>query len=165
MPRGVLCYAIEGPLFFGAVESLERALAQTHTDPRCIIIRLGRVPFMDATGLQTLEEVVTKLERRGVQVILTEANERVLTKLTRMNIVSTESNVARSTPRLSMQPFFNALLRAISGRALRARRAVHGDAAAWRGCGRRAGDVVFGNQSVTPAREHDDGGVGGEISF
>ncbi len=101
MPEGVICYSIEGPLFFGAVESLERILAQTHTDPRCIIIRLGRVPFMDATGLQTLEEVVTKLERRGVRVILTEANQRVLSKLTRMSIVSTEAKLTRYVPTIS----------------------------------------------------------------
>lgn len=89
LPRGVLCYAIEGPLFFGAVESLERALASTHTDPHCIVVRLHRVPFMDATGLQTLEDVTRKLAKRGVRTIFTEANERVLHKLTRMNLVST----------------------------------------------------------------------------
>jgi SulP family sulfate permease len=100
LPHGVLCYAIEGPLFFGAVESFERALAQTRTDPQCIIIRLGRVPFMDATGLQTLEDVLGKLERRGVRVILTEANERVLSKLIRMDIVAARGKAARYAPTL-----------------------------------------------------------------
>lgn len=87
LPRGVLCYAIEGPLFFGAVESLERSLASTHTDPHCIIIRLHRVPFMDASGLHTLQDVTRKLAKRGVRTILTEGNERVLHKLTRMNMI------------------------------------------------------------------------------
>lgn len=95
LPEGVLVYAIEGPLFFGAVESLERALAQTHTDPRWMIIRLNQVPFMDATGLQTLEQVVKKLARRGVHILLTEANERVLLKLTRMGIVGNLSDASR----------------------------------------------------------------------
>ncbi len=87
LPAGVLVYSIEGPLFFGAVERFERVLAQTHTDPRWMILRLGKVPFMDATGLQTLQEVIGKLTRRGVRVLLTEANERVLAKLQRMDIV------------------------------------------------------------------------------
>ncbi|MET0985008.1 MAG: SulP family inorganic anion transporter [Steroidobacteraceae bacterium] len=95
LPEGVLVYAIEGPLFFGAVESLERALAQTHTDPRWMIIRLNQVPFMDATGLQTLEQVVKKLARRGVHVLLAEANERVLLKLVRMGIVADTSQSSR----------------------------------------------------------------------
>jgi SulP family sulfate permease len=95
LPPGILVYAIEGPLFFGAVESLERSLAQTHTDPRWMIIRLNRVPFMDATGLQTLEEVVKKLEKRGVRVLLTEANERVLLKLARMELIGEGEGLAR----------------------------------------------------------------------
>ena len=37
LPKGVLVYAIEGPIFFGAVEKFERALAASHTDPRVLI--------------------------------------------------------------------------------------------------------------------------------
>ena len=47
------------------------------------MIRLRRVPFMDITGLQTLIEVVGKLRRRGVAVVLCEANARVRGKLAR----------------------------------------------------------------------------------
>jgi len=88
LPAGVLVYAIDGPFFFGAVENFERALAQTHTDPKVLIIRLKRVPFMDITGLQTLEEVIQKLEKRGVLVLLCEANDRVRGKLERAGIVA-----------------------------------------------------------------------------
>lgn len=88
LPSGVLVYAIEGPFFFGAVENFERVLAQTHTDPRILVIRLRRVPFMDITGLQTLEEVIEKLNRRGVPVILCEANERVKAKLDKAGILA-----------------------------------------------------------------------------
>jgi SulP family sulfate permease len=74
-------------MFFGAVEQFASALLQTHTDPETLILRLRRVPFMDATGIQTLDEVCTKLRRRGVQVVLTEANERVLAKLQKAHVV------------------------------------------------------------------------------
>jgi SulP family sulfate permease len=89
LPPGVLVYSIEGPFFFGAVESFERALAHTHSDPRVLIVRLRRVPFMDITGLQTLEEVIQDLQRRKVRVILCEANERVGGKLDKAGILST----------------------------------------------------------------------------
>lgn len=95
LPAGVLVYSIEGPFFFGAAENLERTLEQTHTDPRCIVIRLGRVPFMDVTGLQTLEEVVQNLERRGVRTLLCEANPRVLRKLVRAGIVRRDAEPVR----------------------------------------------------------------------
>lgn len=87
LPPQVLVYAIEGPLFFGAVENFERALAQTHTDPRMLIIRLRWVPFMDITGLQTLEEVVQKLMKRGVVVLLSGANARVKAKLEKSGVL------------------------------------------------------------------------------
>lgn len=83
----VLVFSIEGPLFFGAVQNLENALAQTHTGPRVFIIRLGRVPFIDMTGLQTLTEVAQNLTKRGVRLVLCEANQRVLRKLVRVGLV------------------------------------------------------------------------------
>lgn len=86
-PPGTLAFAVEGPFFFGAVENFERALAATRTDPEALIIRLRWVPFMDITGLQTLEEVIRDLHRRKVRVMLTGANERVAGKLRRAGIV------------------------------------------------------------------------------
>ncbi len=87
LPADILVYAVDGPIFFGAVENFERALAATHTDPRVLIIRLGRVPFIDITALQTLEEVIIGLRKRNVRVILTEANDRVTGKIMRAGIV------------------------------------------------------------------------------
>lgn len=87
LPPGVLVYTVEGPFFFGAVENFERALAGTHTDPRVLIIRLRWVPFIDITGLQTLEEVIRDLHKRGVRVMLLGANGRVQGKLERAGII------------------------------------------------------------------------------
>ena len=81
LPPGVLVYAIDGPFFFGAVENFERALAATHSSPQVLILRLGRVPFMDITGIDTLDEVIGKMQKRGVRVMLCEANAKVRTKL------------------------------------------------------------------------------------
>ena len=88
LPSGVLVFTIEGPFFFGAVENFERALAGTHTDPNLLIIRLKWVPFIDITGLQTLEEVIYELQNRHVTVMLSGANERVKAKLTKAGIIS-----------------------------------------------------------------------------
>jgi sulfate permease, SulP family len=87
LPPGVLVYMVEGPFFFGAVENFERVLASTHTDPRVLIVRLLRVPFIDITGLQTLEEVIHDLHKRHVRVMLTEANSRVQGKLEKAGII------------------------------------------------------------------------------
>lgn len=90
LPPGVLVYEIAGPMFFAAVENFERALLQTHTDPRALILRLRRVPFVDITGIQTLDEVAAKLRKRGVQVVLCEGNARVLAKLRNAGLLDGE---------------------------------------------------------------------------
>ena len=87
LPPDVLVYEIAGPMFFGAVENFERALVHTHALPKILVLRLRRVPFMDITGIQTLQEVTGKLRRHGVTVLLCEANERVAAKLQRAQVI------------------------------------------------------------------------------
>ena len=87
IPKGVLIYEIDGPFFFGAVEKFEHVLMEIHADPQVVILRFRRVPFMDITGLQTLEEVIVKLRKRGVRCLLCEANERVRAKLWKAGIL------------------------------------------------------------------------------
>ena len=81
LPANVVVFEIAGPMFFGAVENFRRALLEMRPPPVTLIVRLDRVPFMDITGIQTLEEVIGKLRKRGVRVLLCEANERVYGKL------------------------------------------------------------------------------------
>lgn len=88
LPKGVLVYSIEGPFFFGAVETFERVLSQTHTDPQVLILRMGGVPFMDITGLQTLEEAVQQWQKRHVRVVLCELTARVETKLRKAELLT-----------------------------------------------------------------------------
>ncbi|MEO6226491.1 MAG: SulP family inorganic anion transporter [Thermomonas sp.] len=87
LPKDVLVYAIEGPFFFGSVDSLERALSWSREAPRCVVLRLDRVPLVDATGLKRLESTIQHLKGRGVEVLLTGASQRVLRKLVRAQIV------------------------------------------------------------------------------
>ena len=91
-PDGVMVYEIDGPMFFAAIENFERVLKHTKSDPETLVIRMRRVPFIDATGLQSIEETVNDFHRRGVQVTLCEANARVLEKLRKAKIVDQHAN-------------------------------------------------------------------------
>jgi SulP family sulfate permease len=90
LPKGVVVYEIAGPMFFAAVDNLERALLSTHTDPSVLVLRLRAMPFIDGTGIKALQEVVAKLRERGVRVYLCEANSRVLEKLKTAGLVGGE---------------------------------------------------------------------------
>ncbi|MDR3349099.1 MAG: STAS domain-containing protein [Acidaminococcales bacterium] len=88
LPKGTIAYAIEGPLFFGAVERFERTLAYTNTYPKILIIRLYHVPFADMTAIETLKNVIVKLKKRNVRTLLTEANNDVRYSLHKAGIFS-----------------------------------------------------------------------------
>lgn len=100
IPEGVLVYTVEGPFFFAAAEVFQHALAITHTDPKTLIIRMRWVPFIDVTGLQTLEEIIDDLHQRQIRVILSGANARVEGKLRRAGIINLigETNFYREFP-------------------------------------------------------------------
>lgn len=87
LPEGVKIIAIDGPIFFGAAETFERVLAEDMATSRVMIIRLRWVPFIDATGLQMLEEEIARLQQRGTRVVLTGANDRVMEKLSRAGVI------------------------------------------------------------------------------
>lgn len=87
LPANVLVYSIDGPLFFGAAENFQRALAQTHTEPKALILRLPHVPFMDITALQSLENVIRTLSKHNITILLTEANSAVQQKLTKAGLI------------------------------------------------------------------------------
>jgi len=84
---GVMVYTIEGPLFFGAVETFENTMAAIHEDPKIVIFCFRNVPFIDVTGIQALEEAIERFMRRGVRIILCEMNLRVQVKLARAGIL------------------------------------------------------------------------------
>ncbi len=60
----------EGPLFFGFVSGFQ-VLMDKLKNIRYVIIRMGRVPFIDQSGLYALEDAILMMEQRGIQVLLT----------------------------------------------------------------------------------------------
>ena len=92
LPPDVQIYEITGPMFFGAVENIKRPLLEIRPYPKTLIIRLNRVPFMDVSGIQMLEETVKLLRKKGVAVMLCEANQRVRAKLHRAGVMTHTSD-------------------------------------------------------------------------
>jgi SulP family sulfate permease len=70
LPKDVLLYEIAGPLFFGAAEKAVSALDDIRDRAQAVILYVGQVPAIDATGLVALETTIAKLQRRGHKVIL-----------------------------------------------------------------------------------------------
>lgn len=70
IPAGVALYEIAGPLFFGAAQAAMNALRAVGTDVKVVVLGLGRVPVIDATGLVALESALDQLRRDRRFVII-----------------------------------------------------------------------------------------------
>jgi SulP family sulfate permease len=71
LPAGVALYEINGPLFFGAAQKAMEALGTTRDESyRVLILSLGKVPVIDATGLAALENAIQTLLRRKKSVVV-----------------------------------------------------------------------------------------------
>jgi SulP family sulfate permease len=86
--NGVVVYSIDGPVFFGVAEKLERTLAHIQRPATTLILRMGNVPFVDATGLFALEEIITDFKRHGATVLLVEVRPNVRYKLERSGVIT-----------------------------------------------------------------------------
>lgn len=72
IPAGVEVFEISGPLFFGATYKFKDAMRLIEKPPRLLVIRMRRVPIIDASGLRVLREVYKESKHRGTKLIITE---------------------------------------------------------------------------------------------
>lgn len=81
LPPETVVFDIEGPFFFGAAQHLETALEHVHGHAEVLVLRLGRVPFIDATAMQSLSDLLDTCRRHHTRLVLCEAKPNVLNKL------------------------------------------------------------------------------------
>jgi SulP family sulfate permease len=88
IPKDVVIYQIEGPLFFGASQLFEETLNQLNNYPKFLILRMRYIPFVDSTGTQRLKELVKKLNYNKVKVIISGMNEKVKHDIEKAGIIA-----------------------------------------------------------------------------
>ncbi|HSH54758.1 MAG TPA: sulfate permease [Methylotenera sp.] len=81
LPPNTVVFTIEGPFFFGAAQHLENALEHVHGHAEILVLRLSKVPFIDATGMQSLRDLLDTCKRHKTRLMLCEARPNVLQKL------------------------------------------------------------------------------------
>lgn len=64
-------FTLEGPLFFGTANRLERAVLNTiHHKTKIILLRMSKVPYLDTTGEAKLARLVNDFEKLGRIVLI-----------------------------------------------------------------------------------------------
>lgn len=70
-PKGVLVYEINGPLFFGAAQNAMATLGTLKSESfSVLVLHLGRVPLIDATGFVALESAIESVIRMQKHIVL-----------------------------------------------------------------------------------------------
>jgi SulP family sulfate permease len=70
VPHGVAVYEVAGPLFFGAAQNAMNLLHTVDPGSKVVVLALGRVPSIDATGLVALESALSRLQASKKRVII-----------------------------------------------------------------------------------------------
>jgi SulP family sulfate permease len=70
VPPGVEVYEINGPFFFGVADRLKDTLRGLERPPKAFILRMRRVPAIDASGLHALDEFHDKCHKQGTHLLL-----------------------------------------------------------------------------------------------
>lgn len=71
----IAVYRLDGALFFGAAQQFLDEFTEI-ADVRVVILRLGGVRVIDASGGHALEEIIAGLQSRGITVLLCGVGER-----------------------------------------------------------------------------------------
>jgi sulfate permease, SulP family len=77
VPPGILVFELSGPLFFGAAFKFRESLKRVTKRPEVLILRMGHVPVIDATGLNAIQQVFIQARERGTKVIISEIRPAV----------------------------------------------------------------------------------------
>jgi SulP family sulfate permease len=67
---GVEVYEVAGPLFFAVANRLDDLLDQYFQPPKVLILRLGQVPLIDASGVTALMQCFDRARRLGIRVVI-----------------------------------------------------------------------------------------------
>lgn len=76
--HGVQVYEIDGPFFFGIATKFDEMMRTSMADtPKVRIIRMRKVPFIDATAVHNLEILIKSSQMEGIHVVLSGVNDNV----------------------------------------------------------------------------------------
>jgi SulP family sulfate permease len=78
---------IKGPLFFGSTSDFQQLAKQIPETATVVIIRMGKVPYMDQSGLYAMEDILFDLVNNGKDVLLVNVPEQPKYMMERIDII------------------------------------------------------------------------------
>ena len=78
---------IKGPLFFGSTSDFQELSKQIPDEAKVVIIRLGKMQYLDQSGLYAIEDTLVDLINKGKKVFLVNIQEQPKYMLERIDII------------------------------------------------------------------------------
>lgn len=103
LPKSTVVFSMEGPFFFAAADKLISTLGNVHEHADTLVLRFGQVPIIDATGLQTLWDIIDNCKKHNTRLVLCELRPNILEKLKKAGIYSTvgQGNILENIQQLT----------------------------------------------------------------
>jgi SulP family sulfate permease len=71
-------YRISGPFFFGAAAEVGAVLDRIGDVPKRFVLDLSAVPFIDSSGVHTLESTIKRMRNHGAEIVIAGARPSVV---------------------------------------------------------------------------------------
>lgn len=78
---------IKGPLFFGSTSDFQQLTNQIPDTAKTVIIRLGRMQYMDQSGLYAMEDMLQELNKKGIKVLFVDLLKQPRYMMERIDII------------------------------------------------------------------------------
>ena len=69
VPDNVEVFEVNGPFFFGMIDSFRNSVKSIERRPKVLIVRIRHVPVVDATGIHVLKELFGTCKRDGTVLV------------------------------------------------------------------------------------------------
>lgn len=74
--KGVMSLRLSGPLFFGGASQVSHFFRKINEAPKVLILRMGYVPVVDATGANIIIEFIKKIKKYDTKIILSNVKKQ-----------------------------------------------------------------------------------------
>ncbi|MFS4468912.1 SulP family inorganic anion transporter [Maribacter sp. 2210JD10-5] len=78
---------LKGPLFFGSTSDFSALARQIPKTASCVIIRMGRMRYLDQSGLYALEDVLIDLKKSNIDVLFVDVLKQPRYMMERVDII------------------------------------------------------------------------------
>lgn len=87
MNNRVIVYQVNGPLFFGMVQSFMDVMEEVSPEAEALILDLRHAHIMDATALAALKRVYNRCEKENIKLILTHVQKQPYEALEKIGLI------------------------------------------------------------------------------